>query len=193
MSLGLLTSNMVGITVLWHYGNTGIGWVHLGRVCVYRSACRCQLSSRRGSRSFLAFRRGPADRKNSTIKRNTSGLPFPTITSYDVSLQQCPRGRLPKKHLLGCYSNKCAMIIQHYEQHPDTPYMSRVSPHPEFTFETNSPPVGGYLISDLLSATAGVDSVTLQSTSWTDDFDDLPVSYAFGYAHGWQDITSVAR
>lgn len=72
-------------------------------------------------------------------------------------------------------------------------YMSFVSMSPEFSFETNSPPVGGYLISDSLSATAGVDSVTLQSTSWTDDFDDLPVSYAFGYAHGWQEIVSATR
>lgn len=63
----------------------------------------------------------------------------------------------------------------------------------EFSFDTNSPPVGGYIITDLLSATAGVDSVTLQSTSWTDDFDDLPVSYAFGYAHGWKHIVSVTR
>lgn len=85
------------------------------------------------------------------------------------------------------------MIMQDHKPHAETPYMLHVSPRPEFSFETNSPPVGGYLISDLLSATAGVDSVTLRSTSWTDDFDDLPVSYAFGYAHGWQDIASVAR
>lgn len=63
----------------------------------------------------------------------------------------------------------------------------------EFSFETNAPPVGGHLTSDRLSITAGVDTVVLESTTWTDDFDDLPVSYAFGYTHGWHEVVSRSR
>lgn len=63
----------------------------------------------------------------------------------------------------------------------------------EFSFETNAPPVGGYITSDRLSATAGEDMVLLQGTSWTDDYDDLPTAYSFGFAHGWYEILIVSR
>lgn len=63
----------------------------------------------------------------------------------------------------------------------------------EFSFETNAPPVGGYLESDRLTATSGVDTVQLKSVAWTDDFDDLPMSYVFGYAHGWHEVLSTTR
>lgn len=63
----------------------------------------------------------------------------------------------------------------------------------EFSFETNAPPVGGYLVSDRLAVTAGVERVVLQSTAWTDDFEDLPVKYEFGYTNGWLDVFSVSR
>lgn len=63
----------------------------------------------------------------------------------------------------------------------------------EFSFETNSPPLGGYVISDHVSATAGMDIVSLGSAAWTDDVDDFPISYSFGYAHGSQAVSSVSR
>lgn len=48
-------------------------------------------------------------------------------------------------------------------------------------------------MSDCLLATAGEDTVLLTSTAWTDDFDDLPVSYEFGYVNGWHQVLSVTR
>lgn len=33
----------------------------------------------------------------------------------------------------------------------------------------------------------------LQTISWADDVDDLPLAYEFGYAHGLLDVSSVSR
>lgn len=63
----------------------------------------------------------------------------------------------------------------------------------EFSFETNAAPVGGYVDSNQQQITAGQDAVTLQATAWTDDIDDLPMVYEFGYAHGWHEVLSVSR
>ncbi|CAM9207243.1 unnamed protein product, partial [Ectocarpus fasciculatus] len=62
----------------------------------------------------------------------------------------------------------------------------------EFAFETNAPPVGGYVVSDILRMTSGEDKVLLETTGWTDDFDDLPVAYEFGYTHGRLEVFSVS-
>lgn len=70
-----------------------------------------------------------------------------------------------------------------------TPY-SDVS---EFSFETNAAPVGGYVASDLLNMVAGEDTVLLQTMAWNDDVDDLPISYKFGFIHGWHHVLSVSR
>lgn len=61
----------------------------------------------------------------------------------------------------------------------------------EFYFETNAAPLGGYVDSDLREMTAGQDAVLLQTMAWTDDFDDLPLAYKFGYTHGWHDVSSI--
>lgn len=64
---------------------------------------------------------------------------------------------------------------------------------PEFSFEANAPPVGGYVTSKQLVVSAGEESVLLQSEGWIDDFDDLPMSYEFGLAYGTHEILSVSR
>ena len=64
---------------------------------------------------------------------------------------------------------------------------------PEFSFEANSPPVGGYVTSNQLTAVAGQDLVTLATAAWIDDFDDLPMSYKFGLAYGRHEVLSVSR
>ncbi|CAM9843656.1 unnamed protein product, partial [Ectocarpus sp. 4 AP-2014] len=61
----------------------------------------------------------------------------------------------------------------------------------EFSFETNAAPVGGYVSSDLLQVYAGEDTVLLHTMGWTDDFEDLPMTYEFGYTHGWHEVLSV--
>ncbi|CAM9106341.1 unnamed protein product [Ectocarpus fasciculatus] len=61
----------------------------------------------------------------------------------------------------------------------------------EFSFETNAAPVGGYVSSDLLQLYAGEDAVVLHTMGWTDDFEDLPMTYEFGYTHGWHEVVSV--
>lgn len=63
----------------------------------------------------------------------------------------------------------------------------------EFFFETNAAPVGGYVDSDLRRMTAGQDKVVLQTMGWTDDIDDLPMVYEFGYTNGWHEVLSVSR
>ena len=63
----------------------------------------------------------------------------------------------------------------------------------EFSFETNAAPVGGYVSSDLLEVNAGEGEVVLQTMGWTDDFEDLPMTYEFGYSHGWHEVLSVFR
>ena len=45
--------------------------------------------------------------------------------------------------------------------------------------------------SDLREMTAGQNAVLLQTMGWTDDFDDLPLAYEFGYTHGWHDVSSI--
>ncbi|CBJ29023.1 conserved unknown protein [Ectocarpus siliculosus] len=62
----------------------------------------------------------------------------------------------------------------------------------EFSFETNAPPSGGHLKSDRLSATAGVNPVVLQTLGWTDDIDDLPLTYSFGYIQGYHEVIAIA-
>ncbi|CAN0003126.1 unnamed protein product [Pylaiella littoralis] len=62
----------------------------------------------------------------------------------------------------------------------------------QYSFETNTTPVGGYINSDLLQITAGQDKVLLQAMAWTDDFEDLPMAYEFGYVHGWVEVSSVS-
>ncbi|CAM9609633.1 unnamed protein product, partial [Ectocarpus fasciculatus] len=62
----------------------------------------------------------------------------------------------------------------------------------EFSFETNAPPSGGHVKSDRLSAIAGVNPVVLQTLGWTDDVDDLPLTYSFGYIHGYQEVIAIA-
>ncbi|CAM9477456.1 unnamed protein product, partial [Ectocarpus sp. 8 AP-2014] len=52
-------------------------------------------------------------------------------------------------------------------------------------------PVGGHASSDLLQVYAGEDAVMLQTKGWTDDFEDLPMTYEFGYSHGWHEVLSV--
>ncbi|CAM9206786.1 unnamed protein product, partial [Ectocarpus fasciculatus] len=61
----------------------------------------------------------------------------------------------------------------------------------EFSFETNAAPVGGHVSSDQLQVYAGEDAVMLQTKGWTDDFEDLPMTYEFGYSHGWHEVLSV--
>ena len=63
----------------------------------------------------------------------------------------------------------------------------------EFSFETNAPPVGGYVTSDMMRITGGQDAVTLQTLDWTDDFDDLPMAYEFGFTQGWREVLLVSR
>ncbi|CAM9100098.1 unnamed protein product [Ectocarpus sp. 8 AP-2014] len=62
----------------------------------------------------------------------------------------------------------------------------------EFSFETNAPPSGGHLKSDRFSATAGVNPVVLQTLGWTDDIDDLPLTYTFGYIQGYHEVIAIA-
>ena len=45
----------------------------------------------------------------------------------------------------------------------------------------------------MMRITAGRDAVTLQTMGWTDDFDDLPMAYEFGYTNGWHEVLSVLR
>ncbi len=63
----------------------------------------------------------------------------------------------------------------------------------EYSFETNAAPVRGYVNSNQRQITSGLDMVLMQTMGWTDDFDDLPMTYQFGYSHGWQDVLSVSR
>lgn len=63
----------------------------------------------------------------------------------------------------------------------------------EYSFETNAAPVGGYVDSDLRQITAGKDRVLLQTMAWTDDFEDLPMTYEFGYVPGWVEVRSSSR
>ena len=63
----------------------------------------------------------------------------------------------------------------------------------EYSFETNAAPVGGYVDTDQRQITAGRDTVLLQTMAWTDDFDDLPVTYQFGYTHGLRKVLSASR
>ncbi|CAM9275625.1 unnamed protein product [Ectocarpus sp. 4 AP-2014] len=62
----------------------------------------------------------------------------------------------------------------------------------EFSFETNAAPVGGHVSSDLRQVYAGEDAAMLQTMGWTDDFEDLPMTYEFGYSHGWHEVRSVS-
>eukprot|EP00903_Cladosiphon_okamuranus_P011441 g10779.t1 len=62
----------------------------------------------------------------------------------------------------------------------------------EYSFETNTAPIGGYVDVDLRQITAGQDVVTLKTMAWIDDFDDLPMVYEFGYTHGWHEVLSVS-
>ncbi|CAM9181833.1 unnamed protein product, partial [Ectocarpus sp. 8 AP-2014] len=61
----------------------------------------------------------------------------------------------------------------------------------EISFETNAAPVGGYVSSDLLQVYAGENTVALHTVGWTDDFEDLPMIYEFGYTHGSHEVLSV--
>ncbi|CAM9632287.1 unnamed protein product, partial [Ectocarpus sp. 6 AP-2014] len=61
-----------------------------------------------------------------------------------------------------------------------------------FAFETNAPPVGGYVVSDILRMTSGEEKALLQTAGWADDFGDLPMAYEFGYAHGRLEVLSVS-
>ena len=70
----------------------------------------------------------------------------------------------------------------------DAPFSPQIA---EFSFETNAAPVGGYVDSDLREMTAGRNAVLLQTMAWTDDFDDLPLAYEFGYTHGWHEVSSL--
>ncbi len=63
----------------------------------------------------------------------------------------------------------------------------------EYTFETNSPPSGGYLAVDRSSVAAAVDNVLLQCVGWTDDVDDLPLTQSFGYMQGYQEVVPTTR
>lgn len=45
----------------------------------------------------------------------------------------------------------------------------------------------------MMRITAGQDAVTLQTVGWTDDVDDLPMAYEFGYTQGWHEVLSVSR
>ena len=63
----------------------------------------------------------------------------------------------------------------------------------EFSFEVNAPPVGGYLLSEQLTVSAGVETVLLQSEAWIDDYDDLPMFYEFGLAYGTHDVFTMSR
>lgn len=58
---------------------------------------------------------------------------------------------------------------------------------------TNAAPIGGYVDSDLRQIVAGQDEVMLQTMAWTDDFEDLPMVYEFGYTHGWHEVLSLSR
>ncbi|CAM9224561.1 unnamed protein product [Ectocarpus sp. 12 AP-2014] len=40
--------------------------------------------------------------------------------------------------------------------------------------------------------TSGEDKALLQTAGWVDDFDDLPIAYEFGYAHGRLEVLSVS-
>ena len=63
----------------------------------------------------------------------------------------------------------------------------------EFSFVTNAAPSGGHLESDRSSVTAAVDTILLHSVGWTDDVDDLPLTHAFGYMQGYQEVIASAR
>lgn len=47
--------------------------------------------------------------------------------------------------------------------------------------------------SDIVSVTAAVDTVLLQSLGWTDAVDDLPLTHSFGFVYGYQEAFSAAR
>lgn len=64
---------------------------------------------------------------------------------------------------------------------------------PEFSFEANAPPVGGYVTSKQLTVSAGEDLALLHSEAWIDDFEDLPIAYEFGLAYGRHEVLSVSR
>ena len=72
----------------------------------------------------------------------------------------------------------------------DAPFSPQTA---EFSFETNAAPIGGYVDSNLREMTAGQDAVLLQTMAWTDDFDDLPLAYEFGFTHGWHGVSSLDR
>lgn len=85
----------------------------------------------------------------------------------------------------------CPLVFHAPNCNPTPPSCIRAIPPrsvlAEFSLETNAPPAGGHLESDLLSVTAGVDELLLLSLGWTDDVDDLPLT------HSRLDICTVTR
>ncbi|CAM9102892.1 unnamed protein product [Laminaria digitata] len=48
----------------------------------------------------------------------------------------------------------------------------------------NSAPYGGHVVASPTAGTAALDVFVLESLDWTDEADDLPLTYFFSYAHG---------
>ncbi|CAM9751965.1 unnamed protein product [Chrysoparadoxa australica] len=55
-----------------------------------------------------------------------------------------------------------------------------------YSLVTNSPPSGGYLeiLGGVTSVTALDDEITIVASLWSDDTEDMPLTYSFGYVHG---------
>lgn len=67
------------------------------------------------------------------------------------------------------------------------------SPHQGYTQLSvliNSPPYGGHVVASPTSGTAALDAFVLESLEWTDEADDLPLSYTFSYANGQARLAS---
>lgn len=57
----------------------------------------------------------------------------------------------------------------------------------------NYSPYGGHVVATPTNGTAALDVFVLESLGWTDEADDLPLSYAFSYANGQASRTSSHR
>lgn len=54
----------------------------------------------------------------------------------------------------------------------------------QLSIVVNSPPYGGHVAASPAAGTAALDAFVLEALDWTDDADDLPLTFSFSYFNG---------
>lgn len=54
----------------------------------------------------------------------------------------------------------------------------------QLSIVVNSPPYGGRVAASPTAGTAALDAFVLEALNWTDDADDLPLTFSFSYFNG---------